>query len=537
MKSKCLNFLQKHWFFISIVLIFILKLYLVNIQPIQIKNYTHDDGFFLFSAKSILDGKWLGPYNDVILSKGVFGILFIALMHFLKIPFLMGEQIFLFLAILSLIIMLKNIISNKLILLMIYIILLFNPFTYSDTFSFVYRDGIYPSLIIMFVAFSFLIFFKRKLEIKKLIIPCILFGLTYAAIYLTREETFWLTPYIICAFIITALFIFKDKKIKDKVPKLTVITLIPLVCSLIPILTVCTINYYYYGRFITNDITSSDFENAYGALTRVLPQNHVNRYPLVKKSREELYGLSSKFKELENFLENNTKYLDNGDYLEGKLCWAIREGVYILGYYENANTAKQYYEDLAAEINELCDTKTIKCLDSHSSLIAPIKKDAILELKKYIPAAFIVQATYDNMDVRIPVIKPLDNNFLQMTYNQYTYTSKQLHSWRLGIMEYILFLFQKVNPYFLIISIICYIILMIMAFFNHFRYYNEIILINALLMLYLIRVISIGFIAATQYSSAIGKAQYLGPSYLIQSLFSILVILTLIKNFKEYRKY
>ncbi len=60
------------------------------------------------------------------------------------------------------------------------------------------------------------------------------------------------------------------------------------------------------------------------------------------------------------------------------------------------------------------------------------------------------------------------------------------------------------------------------------KYYKEIILINGVLCIYLIRVVSVGIVAATEYESAINKTQYLAPSYPVQSLFSLLSIIAFI---------
>ena len=71
--------------------------------------------------------------------------------------------------------------------------------------------------------------------------------------------------------------------------------------------------------------------------------------------------MSDKFKELEEFLEgkNAEKHKSKrvNDFQEGYLYWAVREAVYELGYYKDAKTARQYFIDLANEINELCDSR------------------------------------------------------------------------------------------------------------------------------------------------------------------------------------
>ena len=59
---------EKKIFFISILfLLFGIKLFIVSIQPIYILNYIHDDSLFVLRAFNILNGNYLGNYNDIIL--------------------------------------------------------------------------------------------------------------------------------------------------------------------------------------------------------------------------------------------------------------------------------------------------------------------------------------------------------------------------------------------------------------------------------------------------------------------------------------
>ena len=74
---ECQN---KRWMLImAIIIMLLLKIFIINGQIINIKNYAHDDKLFVSAAHSILNNNWLGVYNDRTLSKGVAGILFIAL--------------------------------------------------------------------------------------------------------------------------------------------------------------------------------------------------------------------------------------------------------------------------------------------------------------------------------------------------------------------------------------------------------------------------------------------------------------------------
>ncbi len=544
-----MKFIKKHWLEILFVVLFILKCWMVHIQPLMIKHAAHDDGMFASRAYSLAKGHWLGSYNDITLSKGVIGIIFIAFNYKLHISYLFATQLLYFVACLSFIKMLKYIFNNKVLLLLVYIILLFNPISYSDAVSFVYRDGIYISFVLLLVSLTFEMFFYYKSSLKKVTFYQIILGIIIASIWYTREETLWIMPYIILAFLVTILFIIFDKKCFDKVKRILCLIGIPTIILLGYTMIISTFNYICYDRFVTNDFTSKEFKDAYGALTRIKPTNYLKRVPLNSYDRARLYELSPCFKELQSFIEGpySSKhrydiYKDGKkyrDFPEGFLYWTVREAVCEQGYCSNAKSTKQYYERLASEINSLCDSNKIECLPKRSSLVAPFQDDLKEEIIKDIPRAFITQLNYENVNVRIPDIKEnymyLKDYFAkyygELTHNKIGYTNQELKSINMKLMKFILLIFQKSNYIIFIVSLAFYIFIIVMFFIpkTKFKYYKEVLLLSGLLCIYLARIVVVGYVAATEYESAIAKCQYLSPAFAIQSMFSVLAIIFGIK--------
>ena len=299
---------------------------------------------------------------------------------------------------------------------------------------------------------------------------------------------------------------------------------------------IATLNYKYYQRFVINDFTSKDFKDAYGALTRIKQDDYINRVPLNKKNRLKLYELSPTFNELKSYLENDgLKYTNEhqNEYNEGFLYWAVREGAYKLGYYQNAQKAKDFYKRLANEINDLCDNNKLSCYSKRSSLTAPFIKEEYSEFAKYVPKTFITQLNYSNVYVKIPNKNKTNRLFNEITLNKDNYTNKDLKSVRLKVMNLILRIYQNINIYLMIISIVLYTILIVKFFKTNFKNYKEIIVLSALFCLYIVRILAVAFVAATEYKSAINKCQYLSCCYVIQSLFTILAIIFFLKEYKN----
>src|ERR1044072_4763900 len=74
------------WIFAAILgLLYVLNLFLIPVPLIPILG--HDDGHFMQQAKKILDGQWLGPYDQLTLIKGPGYPIFLALGRAARLPY------------------------------------------------------------------------------------------------------------------------------------------------------------------------------------------------------------------------------------------------------------------------------------------------------------------------------------------------------------------------------------------------------------------------------------------------------------------
>ena len=153
---------------------------------------------------------------------------------------------------------------------------------------------------------------------------------------------------------------------------------VPFACLGVGVAIFCALNSAYYGRFILSDFTSKEFNDAYGALTRVTPAQPQEKIPVPRDVRESLYTLSPSFAALEPYLETEFKYNSYGsvpdrEFNSGGFYWALREAADEAGFYADAQTSKQYFGTLAAEINALCDNGTVQAGPPHSGTMPRIE--------------------------------------------------------------------------------------------------------------------------------------------------------------------
>ena len=142
-------------FIIAILIVSILKQTLVYDLPIRANvGLGIDDMLMIYMTNSIANGKWIGGYNDVILSKGVSFPLMLALCYYMHMDYITMMTLLYTFACLYLTYVLSKKIKNKIILFFIYTLTLFTPIMYSyQVMQRVYRNASIPSLSIFIIEF------------------------------------------------------------------------------------------------------------------------------------------------------------------------------------------------------------------------------------------------------------------------------------------------------------------------------------------------------------------------------------------------
>ena len=406
--TKIKTYNTNKMFFITIFLLILLKLILVMGNKMDANPYApHDDTLMYSRAVSISNFQWLGPYNNLILAKGAFFSLWLAFLHLLSIPMLIGNEILYTASCLFFIWCINNIVPNKKILLLIFAVLLFNPVTLGDhQINKIYRDGIFPALILFVFAGTIGMFLKKD-EIKKMLICSIISGIFLSAAWYTREDTFWILPFVITADIVIAIFLIAEKRYKDNIKKYIYIIL-PFIILFMSNLFISSLNYIKYGRFITNDYMSKDFQGAYGALTRVSHDKFDFYNPVPEEVRMKIYQVSPAFDELRPYLDEgpfewwkNFGKMHFGwplhDYYSW-FMWGLRDAVAACGYYENPQKAKEYYERLAKEVNNACNSGLLPSrTGKRATLATPFSREYIAPTLAHIKKAALFVIRYENI--------------------------------------------------------------------------------------------------------------------------------------------
>jgi len=359
------------WWAAAITLTFA-KLWLTRGQGIfAIGNAGHDDLLFINLAHKLIQGEWLGPYNELTLSKGPFYPIFIAASYLTGIPLFLAQHLFYVFACAIFVRALQPAISSQACRAAIYIALLWNPMTFDmQGMGRVLRQQVYGPLALLILGGLVALYFRRSRVGKRWIPWSILTGLAAGCFYLTREETVWILPSILLLVIAHLVAVWRQS------PQQTRRALYQfgfvLVIAAVPIVTVSALNKWHYGWFGTSEFRSTEFQQAYGALARVRVGPEIPLIPVTRQSREAIAKVSPRFAELQSQFDASlafgwSKASEFFTHLPpeeeqiggGWFMWALRDATSKAGHAHSASEAIHFYDKLAEEINLACDQNRI----------------------------------------------------------------------------------------------------------------------------------------------------------------------------------
>ncbi len=493
-----------------------IKLWLVSGQTFYaIPNSGHDDYLFLGHAKSLVDGAWLGPFNNLTLAKGMFYPLFIAASVAAGISLFVTQHLVYILACCLFVLAIKPVVQKPALLFIIFVVLLFNPVSYTNMPGLrVIREGIYPALTIMVVSCAVGLMVRSSRTVRNQLLWAIGLGLALSAFWLTREEGVWILPSIIALVVIAGLRTYEARP--DRWIGRLLVFLFPFVILSTSLFAVAAINKTYYGVFSTVEFKWSSFLDTYGALTRV---NHLHwnpKIPVPKDVREKIYEFSPSFAELKPSLEGrlgqiwirpgcDTVSICN-DLGGGWFVWAFRDAVAVAGYYKSGESAENYYKRLSSEINAACDSKKLDCGPMRSSLTPPWHTEYTRPLVYTIANAAVYLARFKDLSA-----SSVDNPNLT-----------DMSKLKIDLLTIIGNVYQLVAPLLFLAALAAYVGSTVSVLKK--RIFTNLYIVNSILLLAIaVRLFILSLIEISSFPAI--NTLYLAPAY---PLFLVFIILSLI---------
>ena len=341
-----------------------LKLWLVAAQPVVAHgNASFDDRLYLALAEQVLKGNWLGPYSQFTLMKGPMYSLFIAGTFLSAVPLPIAQHLLYLLGCILLVLALRPCFDASWQAFGTFTLLWWQPMSYVELD--ILRQNIYTPLTLLLFAGLCALQTRRAARVYIRLAWGALLGTAAAAFYLTREEGIWILPGTALLIGISA---WNSWRAGERLRPLVAPAGTATICATAILVTVCTLNYRYYGWFGTVEFRAREFRSAYGALQRPVPSEQIPYVPVTRDVRLKLYQVSQSFAELKPCLEGpiGLEWANYSDFLTGRpgeelqigggsFIWALRDCVIASGHGNSAREALDFYRSLGAEINRACD--------------------------------------------------------------------------------------------------------------------------------------------------------------------------------------
>ena len=349
---------------------------------------TIDDGLMMRLATSIREGNWLGEYGYLTLGKHSFFALWLAFLNVLHMNFLVGGQLLYAAACLVLLAAVKPLFCTNAARGLVFLAVLWLPASWAQFTLRVYRDNIYPALVLLALGGLVGAFCRFAQPAKKAVPYYVVAGAALAAAWLCHEDNALLLPFVGCAAAVYLVFLFTSKTAGQKRAKLALL-LLPLALWAGGITAWKAMNYRYYGRFIVSDFSQGEFADAMGALTRVAPDAQQRYIPIPYQTRQMLYEISPTFALLQPYIETTHNYERYGlahrsEFMANGIHWMLREAAANAGVYATPETARAFWQAVADEVNAACDAGEVPAGRKHSGVFSPVKAEYILpSLEKF----------------------------------------------------------------------------------------------------------------------------------------------------------
>ena len=310
-------------------------------------------------------------------------------------------------------------------------------------------------------------------------------GLGLVSLWYTREDGIWLMPLVLMVIIVTLIFIFVQEKInfREKIKK-GIIVLLPIILLVSSTGVISGINYVNYGIFTTNELSNSHFTEAIKSIYAIKPAEDFDNVSVPRSTINQLYLVSPTLNgikdELEISLDRWSRYdkdVPVRQVEDGWFFWSLREAVAASGYYENAQKANMFYEQLTTEIDQAFETgKLDERPTMPSALMSPWRDEYRQELPVTFFKTFKYMASYEEMEISILDSKDDGQNgirlFERLTNNLAQYpgeTTKSGDLLRVGMLHKLIRVYQIIGVPLFAVTLILYLLMTVLLIFKKIR--------------------------------------------------------------------
>jgi len=350
----------------------------------------HDDQLFARGASALLQGEWLGPYDNRTLIKGPAYSFFLAATYATHVPYLLALVGVQLVAAGALATAVARTARSAGLGVLLFTALALDPSQLGAAGSRVSRDAWYSSICLLLFALAIAVARacapKSGVSARHLVALSLLCGAVLVLYALGREERLWLVP----SLAVVALAVSRGRRNSEDrtAGRRTAWRMRGLALSVVAVVlatgvgTVAMINQREYGARVITDLAEGEFARAYGAWQSVRAGSSRPFVPINAAQRTAVYDISASANEMQPFLENDVggwrqpgcaalRVCD--DFAAGWLPYALRDAAASTGHFDDAASAQRFYRRVADDIAAGCRSGTLECGKPLPLLLPPLE--------------------------------------------------------------------------------------------------------------------------------------------------------------------
>ena len=409
-------------FFLAMVLFGVLKEFLVYNLPIMaVPKGIHDDWIMVHMADALRSGQWLGEYNDLTLTKGMFFPLYLAVLNFLHLSYLSVSALLYTVSCMVFVYALRPLLKKYWACFTLYLVLLWNPVSYSvQAFQRVYRNSISYIQVLLIFGGLLALWLRRKEPVRKQLLWLLTAAAGMVSFFYTREDAIWVEPFLIVFVLVylgTMFFLWRKEHAKAYAVK-AVLVLLPFLCVWGAGQLIAQENDNHYNIRLTNELQKGGFAEMYKSMMAVKPEEDI---PGVTMTREKIARMCDEcptLEKLEPYIQSSRLYWAGSEENEkdwevrdGWVFWIFRTALAQAGYYTDGETVNQVCLQIRDELEAAMDEgRLTRQATMPSTYMSPWREGYLGDLFGALGKAIAYTTTYDEMETLVYLYSEPDEN-------------------------------------------------------------------------------------------------------------------------------
>lgn len=354
------------------------KLWLVARDEVRAVPAGHDQLRYAQMAESLIEGRWLGEYDQFTLLRRPAYPLWIALVAATGVPLRIAAELLLAAAAAMLAATLARRGLAPPLVLLAYVAFVLEPHTFAVNGEVVSESFYGPMLAVLL---ALLVEASTAARARVAAAWALGAGVPLAGLWHARPEgILGVAVTVVAAALSWACAPRAERPWRVAASRLLVLALPPMAVLGLSSAWIGMVNRARYGVFTVTEMGAPRFVEAQAALLR-LDVGPRRRYVAVPEAaRRRAYAESPTFALLEPYLEGSPKapWIEAGcgqaavcdDYGNGWFVYALRDAAHAAGAYVSAREAEAFYSRIAAELNAACEAGRLRCRPLRPILLA-----------------------------------------------------------------------------------------------------------------------------------------------------------------------